>query len=174
MFLAQGTRQCAVGSADLPTLAGWSTRNWRKSENLSQNPKSLRSAVGPVQAPDAAAPTARIATDRVRDLELCEREVSKQTACQSVLPLALRTGRTVDADGERRSNNCKVDDGQLFTDGDDGAASAHDWTRSRTLVSASEPPCYLPTLTTITCARHGARVCCSSTSLVMRVPQDCF
>ena len=40
--------------------------------------------------------------DRVRDLELHERQVSKQTACRSVLLLALRTGRTVDADGERR------------------------------------------------------------------------
>ena len=59
--------------------------------------------------------------DCVRDLELCELEVSKQTACRSVVPLALRTGRTVDADGERRSSNWKVDDDQLFTDGDDGA-----------------------------------------------------
>ena len=40
--------------------------------------------------------------DCVRDLELRELEVSKQTAWQSVLPLALRTGWTVDADGERR------------------------------------------------------------------------
>ena len=40
--------------------------------------------------------------DCVRDLELRERQVSKQTACRSVVPLALRTGRTVDADGERR------------------------------------------------------------------------
>ena len=40
--------------------------------------------------------------DCVRDLELRERQVSKQTACRSVVPLALRTGWTVDADGERR------------------------------------------------------------------------
>ena len=40
--------------------------------------------------------------DCVRDLELRELEVSKQTAWQSVLPLALRTRRTVDADSERR------------------------------------------------------------------------
>ena len=161
---------------------GWSTRNWRKSENLSQKrkeryrnqrTKNKKSQIRGRARPSAGRGGADCA-DRVRDLELREREVSKQTACQSVFPVALRTGRTVDADGERRSNNCKVDGGQLFTDGDDGAASAHDWTRSRTLVSASEPPCYLPTLTTITCARHGARVCCLSTSLVMRVPQDCF
>ena len=63
--------------------------------------------------------------DCVRDLELRELEVSKQTACRSVVPLALRTGRTVDADGERRSSNWKVDGDQLFTDGDDGAASAY-------------------------------------------------
>ena len=48
---------------------------------------------------DAAVPTARIA---LADLELRELEVSKQTAWQSVLPLALRTRRTVDADSERR------------------------------------------------------------------------
>ena len=112
-------------------------------------------------------------TDRVRDLELRERQVSKQTACQSVLPLALRTGRTVDADGERRSSNWKVDGDQLFTDGDGKAASAYGLARSLALVSSSEPPCYLPTVTTNTCARHGAFSCCSSANLVARVPQDC-
>ena len=84
--------------------------------NFSQTRRRARPSVGRGGADRA---------DRVRDLELRERQVSKQTACQSVLPLALRTGRTVDADGERRSSNWKVDGDQLFTDGDDGAASAY-------------------------------------------------
>ena len=45
--------------------------------------------------------------------------------------------------------------------------------RSLTPSSSSEPPSYLLILTTITCARRGACRCCSPTSLVARVPQDC-
>ena len=40
--------------------------------------------------------------------------------------------------------------------------------------NSSEPPSYLLTLTTITCARRGACSCCSPASLVARVPQDCW
>ena len=61
--------------------------------NFSQTRRRARPSVGRGGADRA---------DCVRDLELRERQVSKQTACRSVVSLALRTGWTVDADGERR------------------------------------------------------------------------
>ena len=99
-------------------------------------------------------------------------EVLTKSLCQNVSALRNRISHQVDADGEHGGSRWKVDGGQLFADGDDGAASAHDLTRSQALTRSSEPPPYLPTLTTITYARYGAHACCSSASFVARVPQD--
>ena len=81
------------------THTAWSTWNWRKIwEFVAMFP---RHAVGPVQQSDAAAPTARIALE-TSSCASARFLSCKQTACRSVLLLALSTGRTVDADGERR------------------------------------------------------------------------
>ena len=66
-----------------------------------------------------------------------------------------------------------LDGGQLFPGHNYGAALACARTTPGALVSSFEPPSYLPSLTTITCARRGACSCCSSASSVARVPQDC-
>ena len=84
-----------------------------------------------------------------------------------------RLSHQVDADGEHRRSGWMVDGGQFFPSRNDGAALACARATPGALVSSSEPPSYLPSLTTITCARRGACSCCSSASSVARVPQDC-
>ena len=76
------------------------------------------------------------------------------------------------ADGELRRSGWQVDGGQLFSGCDDGASLAPAWTTAGALASASQPPLYLPALTTITYARRGAHGCCSPISFVARMPQE--
>ena len=106
-------------------------------------------------------------------LEMAHAERTTKSICRNVSALRNRISHQVDADGEHRRSGWMVDGGQLFLSRNDGAALACARTTPGALVSSFEPPSYLPSLTTITCARRGACSCCSSASSVARVPQDC-
>ena len=106
-------------------------------------------------------------------LEMAHAERTTKSFCRNMSALRNRISHQVDADGEHRRSGWMVDGGQLFLSRNDGAALACARTTPGALVSSFEPPSYLPSLTTITCARRGACSCCSSASSVARVPQDC-
>ena len=146
---------------------GRSGRGWRGSGNLSQffpDTPSGWTAVASTSARSDRA-TSRPGDGACRGLT--------KSSCQNVSALRNRISHQVDADGEHRRSGWKVDGGQLFPGHNYGAALACARTTPGALVSSFEPPSYLPSLTTITCARRGACSCCSSASSVARVPQDC-
>ena len=124
-----------------------------------------------VALPSPGRPPAQIR--RRQDLEMARAEVLTKSFCRNMFALKNRLSHQVDADGEHRRSGWMVDGGQLFPSRNDGAALACARTTPGALVSSFEPPSYLPSLTTITCARRGACSCCSSASSVARVPQDC-
>ena len=106
------------------------------------------------------------------DLEMARAEVATKSFCRNVSALRNRISHQVDADGEHGGSGWKVDGGQLFPGHNYGAALACARTTPGALASLFEPPSYLPSLTTITCARRGACSSCSAASFVARVPQD--
>ena len=96
---AHASREKSCGHPRARSRPGWSsTRNWRKSENLSQKVSDPRSGLCPSVGRGGAD-----RADCVRDLELRELEVSKQTAWQSVLPLALTSQDETDCGRRRRA-----------------------------------------------------------------------
>ena len=106
------------------------------------------------------------------DLEVARAEVATKSFRRNVSALRNKISHQVDADGEHGGSGWKVDGGQLFPGHNYGAALACARTTPGALASLFEPPSYLPSLTTITCARRGACSSCSAASFVARVPQD--
>ena len=124
----------------------------------------------PVGLPSRARPPAQIGLRS--DLEMARAEVATKSFDRTVSALRNRISHQVDADGEHGGSGWKVDGGQLFPGHNYGAALACARTTPGALASLFEPPSYLPSLTTITCARRGACSSCSAASFVARVPQD--
>ena len=124
----------------------------------------------PVGLPSRVRPPAQIGLRS--DLEMARAEVATKSFDRTVSALRNRISHQVDADGEHGGSGWKVDGGQLFPGHNYGAALACARTTPGALASLFEPPSYLPSLTTITCARRGACSSCSAASFVARVPQD--
>ena len=122
----------------------------------------------PVGLPSRARPPAQIGLRS--DLEMARAEVATKSFDRTVSALRNRISHQVNADGEHGGSGWKVDGGQLFPGHNYNAALACAQTTPGALASLFKLPSYLPSLTTITCARRGA---CSSASSVARVPQDC-
>ena len=125
----------------------------------------------PSGLPSRARPVAQIGLRSALGMAHAER--TTKSFCRNMSALRNRISHQVDADGEHHGSGWKVDGGQLFLGRNDGTALACARTTSGTLVSSFEPPSYLPSLITITCARRGACSSCSAASSVARVPQDC-
>ena len=143
-----------------PRGTGANLRNCRKKSQI-QRASGL---------PSPGRPPAQIR--RRQDLEMACAEVLTKSFCRNMFALKNRLSHQVDADGEHRRSGWKVDGGQLFPGHNYGAALACARTTPGALASLFEPPSYLPSLTTITCARRGACSSCSAASFVARVPQD--
>ena len=153
----KATRKCSVGP-----------RGTEPNLRICRDKSQIRDPSG---LPSRARPSAQIG--RRQDLEMARAEVLTKSLCQNVSALRNKISHQVDADGEHHGSGWKVDGDQLFPGRNDGAALACARTTPGTLVSSFEPPSYLPSLITITCARLGACSSCSAASSVARVPQDC-
>ena len=124
----------------------------------------------PSGLPSRARPVAQIGLRSALGMAHAER--TTKSFCRNMSALRNRISHQVDADGEHHGSGWKVDGGQLFPGHNYGAALACARTTPGALASLFEPPSYLPSLTTITCARRGACSSCSAASFVARVPQD--
>ena len=132
IMLQGSTRPCYCAQHERRFILSVVYRGWGLStDSSSRRPTSRRSEENPRFFSDPArthlrpaeAPSAQIGRRTALEIDTPER--STQTASPNVVALKNRMGHQVDADGGLLCSSLKMDGGQLFSGGDDGADSAH-------------------------------------------------